>query len=309
LLAVVGYNTARFIVPIERTGRRLAASLRTAARVAVPASAWIGLNMAIAGGYSVGTMLLVNNYTGSSWRREGRWQYWFLEVFVQLVVVTGIVLSIPAVRRLERRAPWVFAMSLLAPLLVLRYGWIQWGDPYNFLFRTHTVAWFFVLGWAISQAHRRWQRVVMTAVAVAVVPGFFDRPQREWFIVAGLALLVWLPTVPVPAVIVRPTAALAAASMWIYLVHYQVWPPLDRALPREVAYVLTLSVGVAAWAAAGGIERRAAHALATLRSAPRRVDLDAKPRPSGPWRPRQDRPQLVPRLGSQQEAVTVGSSR
>ncbi len=302
LLAVVGYNVTRFLLPVDGGRARLLAALRTAARVGLPASAWIGANMAVAGGYSLGTLLLVNNYTGSSWRRDGRWQYWFFEVFVQLVVVTGVLLAVPAVRRLERRAPWWFAVALLAPLLVLRFGWVQWGDPYNHLFRTHTVAWFFVLGWAIGVAGRRWQRVVLAAVALTVVPGFFDRPQREWFVISGLLVLLWLPRVPLPRAAVPVVTTLAAASMWIFLVHWQVWPPLDRALPRELAYLLTLAVGIAVHAAWVGASRW------VRRSAPR-VDLHAHARAARSRRRGQVGAQLVPRPGAHQEPVGVVGGR
>jgi acyl-CoA synthetase (AMP-forming)/AMP-acid ligase II len=247
LLAVVGYNFARFQLACESSRERLRAGLRTTARVALPAVAWIGANMLIAGGYSLGTLALVNNYTGSSWRRDGRWQYWFFEVFVQLLLFTSLLLACPAVRRLERRIPFVFPLLLLMPLLMFRFRWWELGDDYNYLFRTHMVAWFFVLGWATQRADRVWQRLLTSGLTVAVVPHFFGRGQRELFIVIGLIALAWLPTVPVPRGLVRPMSAVASASMWIFLVHWQVWPPIDAALKREVAFAITIAVGVGAW--------------------------------------------------------------
>jgi len=247
LLAVVGYNFARFQLASESGRARLRAGLRTAARVAIPTVAWIGCNMLIAGGYSIGTLALVNNYTGSSWRRDGRWQYWFFEVFVQLLLIGSVLLAIPMVRRLERRIPFLFPLLLLMPLLMFRFRWWELGDDYNYLFRTHMVAWFFVLGWAVQRADRVWKRLLTSGLAILVVPHFFGRGQRELFIVVGLIALAWLPTVPVPRVLVRPIGTVASASMWIFLVHWQVWPPIDAVLKREVAFVLTIAVGVAAW--------------------------------------------------------------
>lgn len=247
LLAVVGYNFARFQLASDSGRARLRAGLRTAARVAIPTSLWIGSNMVIAGGYSLGAVALVNNYTGSSYRREGRWQYWFFEVFVQLLLITSVLVAIPAVRRFERRLPFLFPLLLLAPALMFRFRWWELGDHYNYLFRTHTVAWFFVLGWATQRADRAWKRLLLSALSILVVPDFFGRSQRELFIVVGLIALAWLPSVPVPRKLVRPISALAAASMWIFLVHWQVWPPIDAVLKREIAFVLTIAVGVSVW--------------------------------------------------------------
>ena len=247
LLAVVGYNFARFQLAHETGRDRLRSGLRTAARVAIPTSMWIGFNMVIAGGYSLGALTLTNNYAGSSWRREGRWQYWFFEVFVQTLLLASLLMAVPAVRRLERRIPFLFALMLLAPLLVFRFRWWDVGDHYNYLFRTHTVAWFFVLGWAIQRASGTWQRLLVSGLGIAIVPHFFGRGQRETFIVLGLVLLVWLPSLPVPRALHRPISCLASASMWIFLVHWQVWPPLDAVLKREAAFALTLTIGVAAW--------------------------------------------------------------
>lgn len=260
LLAVAGYNFARFQLSVTDGRQRLRSGLRTVVRFGGPAAIWIALNMVLTGRYSLGSALLVNNYTGSSWRREGRWEYWFFEVLVQIVVVVSLLLAVPAVRRAERRAPFAFALALLMPLLVFRFGWWQLGDQYNYLFRTHTVAWFFVLGWLASLARRSAQRWLVSALLLVAVPTFFDRPQREWFILVGLLVLVWVPMLPLPRVLHRPIGTIAAASMWIFLLHWQVWPPLDAVLIREVAYVLTLAVGVSAWAVVRLVPRATAAA-------------------------------------------------
>jgi hypothetical protein len=124
---------------------------------------------------------------------------------------------------------------------------LELGDDYNYLFRTHTVAWFFVLGWAVRRAERVWQRALVTMLTLAVVPGFFDRPQRDAFVVSGVVLLIWLRALPLPRVLHRPIGTVAAASMWIFLVHWQVWPPLTDVFRLEVAFVLTIAIGVAVW--------------------------------------------------------------
>jgi hypothetical protein len=63
-------------------------------------------------------------------------------------------------------------------------------------------------------------------------------------------VLLWRRDVPWPRWLRRPVTVLAAASMWILITHFTFWPPLDAALEREVAYVLTIAAGIAAWVAA-----------------------------------------------------------
>ena len=246
LLAVVGYNVSRFLLPIESTAERVRAGVRTVARAAVPTVVWVAVGMVVFGAYSVGTLLLVNNYVGPPGHRDDHWHFWFIEVFAQLVLLTTAVVAVPAVRRQERAHPYLFPFVLLLGALALRLEWAQMGDWYNLRFRTHGIAWFFLLGWLIQRSTTTRRKLVTTAACLLTVPGFFDRPQREWFIVAALVLLLWLPQVPLPRPAVRPIVAIAAASMWILITHFTVWPLLVEHLPLAVAYVLTIATGIVA---------------------------------------------------------------
>jgi len=265
LLAVAGANVARFQLGARHPSRTRHA-LRSVARVAVPTSAWIGLQMAVVGGYSLGSLLLVNNYTGSSWRRDGRWQYWYLEALVQVMLVLAAAFAIPAVRRAERRYPFALPLALLVPALALRFEVVRWGDPYNALFRPHTIVWLFLLGWAIQRAHGAWRRLAVTAVALVSVPGFFDEPGRERVVLAGLLLLAWVPEVPVPRPLPRVLGALASASLATYLVHWQVWPVMLGWFQPWPALAATLAAGVGAWWCATATVRLVARAAAGVRA-------------------------------------------
>ena len=114
--------------------------------------------------------------------------------------------------------------------------------------RAHMVFWLFALGWAAATATSVRHRVLLSLVAVAAVPGFFDDPHRELLVLAGLLALFWVPAVRLPQVVARGVAGLAAASMWIYLLHWQVYPWFEDSLPW-LATALGLGVGVAGWRA------------------------------------------------------------
>ena len=46
---------------------------------------------------------------------------------------------------------------------------------------------------------RRPTKLLTTALCLLTIPGFFGRPEREWFIALGIVLLVWCREVPLPA--------------------------------------------------------------------------------------------------------------
>ncbi len=203
--------------------------------------------MALVGGYSIGAMLLVNNYTGDAARRGGRWEYWYFEVFVQVMIVVALVFAIPAVRRVERRGPFAFALAVLALTLVVRFDLVQIGGEYNEVFRTHTVACFVALGWCAQRAATNAQRILVTILAVVTTFGYFGQFDREWRVVLMIAALTWLPTVVLPRALVVVVTPIAAASMWIFLIHWQVWPLLTPWMHNGLAFWLTVGTGVGVW--------------------------------------------------------------
>ena len=101
------------------------------------------------------------------------------------------------------------------------------------------------IGWAAQVATRRDNASCLSAVVVGTLPGFMDDPVREATIAAGLLLVVWVRTVPVPRALVPATSVLASASLYIYLTHFEVYRATD--LPW-VNLVLSLGLGLAAWA-------------------------------------------------------------
>jgi hypothetical protein len=249
MLGVVGYNLARFMMPIDDTRERLRAGLRTIGRVAVPTVLWTAAFMLV-GQYTWTTLTLANNYIGPRSHEANHWHFWFIEVFVHLVAITTLLYAIPFVRRADVRWPYLFPLALLGATLTLRMEWADMGDWYNLRFRTHAVAWFLVLGWLVQRSSTWQQRIVTTVLCLATAPGVFQNPRREYFIALGLVLLVWVKELPLPRLVVRPVATIAAASMWIFISHFMIWPTLKSWFIIEVAYPLTLLVCLGVWWAA-----------------------------------------------------------
>lgn len=248
LLAVAGYNVARFQLAsaagIARSGRLW----KSALQIAIPAVLWIGAVGLVAGHYLPTTALLVNNFVPSDGRWNVQWQFWFLEAAVWILVVVGALLAIRPIDRLERRSPFVFALAIFAAALAVRFivvglhagGVERYAAPF--------VVWLFALGWVVARASTLRDRLIASVLTVVSVLGFFGDPLREGVIVVGVLALLWVPAIRLPRMMVPAVSTLAGASLFIYLTHWQVYPPFESSAPW-LGTVLSLAVGIGVWQA------------------------------------------------------------
>jgi acyl-CoA synthetase (AMP-forming)/AMP-acid ligase II len=243
LLAVVGYNLARFHVTSTPRRDRQRALLRSTARLALPSLAWIVLWFWLSDDYHVSNLLFLTSLVGPD-RLSPPWEYWFLEAVVQVMLVLVAVLGVPAVDRLERRWPFGFAVGLLGLGLLPRTGLVDLGPGPDAIQSAPAVLWLVALGWATAKASTVPQRVAVTAAAALAVPGFFGDPRREAVVLAGLTLLLWVPSVRLPRPLRAAAGLLAANSLYVYLTHWQVFPHLQDETPR-LALAASLVMGIA----------------------------------------------------------------
>jgi acyl-CoA synthetase (AMP-forming)/AMP-acid ligase II len=239
LLAVAGFNFARFQLGPAARLERLRGHAKSIARIAVPSLAWIASMVLLTDTYGVANVLLANSIVGpEAWTTE--WRFWFVEVLLYMLVGFALLSAVPRVDRAERSWPLAFPLALLGVGLLGRYGLLDLGVPH-----TRPVLWLFALGWAAARCSGPWQRAFVTALALATVPGFFGDVQREAVVAGGIVLLLWAPSVRLPAVAGRCFAVLASASLYVYLVHWQVYP-LMRDVPL-VGVVASIAAGLVYW--------------------------------------------------------------
>jgi acyl-CoA synthetase (AMP-forming)/AMP-acid ligase II len=237
LMAVAGFNFARFRLTDAGRAERARSQLRATARIAIPAMVWVALLLLFTDEYELRHMLLVNALvTDELWGN-----LWFIELLVYIGLALAAVLAIPAVDRAERRRPFAFALAVLAIGLLFRFGVVDLAIPY-----TMPVLWLFALGWAASRAELAWQRALVLGVAILSVPGYFESAERNGVILLGVALLLVVPRIRLPAALARVAAVLAGASLYIYLVHWETWPLFEGGygLPSLGA---SLAAGIALW--------------------------------------------------------------
>ena len=108
------------------------------------------------------------------------------------------------------------------------------------------VLWCIALGWWATTATSASRRVLVVVLAAVSMHGFFDDPQREAVITLGIALLVFVPQVPLPRFTAHAVRLVSAASFWIYVTHWQVYPPLEDSGHPWIALVASVMVGLGA---------------------------------------------------------------
>jgi acyl-CoA synthetase (AMP-forming)/AMP-acid ligase II len=230
LLAVAGFLFARYVLTAQATADRVRRTVRGAIGIAVPA-------VVVAAVMVIGFRSIHwSNLALVHWLvRPGDINiFWFVEALLLASAVTTALLAVPRVRAAYGADPWRTAMIALAVLLVPRYLVLALSDgPVRGL--PGTVAWLFVAGLAMAVADTRRRRLTTAVIAASATIGFFPSWERNLTIQIGLLLLAFLPTLPVPRLLVRPLGVLAAASLHIYLVQFQVFAFFDTPIVQFAA--------------------------------------------------------------------------
>lgn len=266
LVALSGYSMARFRLHSADPRQRAGGILRTAGRIAVPAVLWLALTTPFTSRYHWYSPLLATNIFGPhSWwadRWWNPWQMWFIEAVVYALVGVAALMAVPAVTRLDRRRPLVLPALVVAGGLTVRFRLIDLGGGPQVWYSAAAVAWLFGLGWAIARSDRIWPRVACSVIALACVPGWFGDPRREAVITVGLLALTWIPAVRLPRTLVRLLTPLAAASLFVYLTHFLVYPPIRDAGFPWLSMAVSVAVGLVVW----WLWERATHVLSRVAS-------------------------------------------
>jgi non-ribosomal peptide synthetase component E (peptide arylation enzyme) len=276
LLAVAGYHLARFALPTRGRRARTRRLLAGVAAVAVPSSLWIGGTALVTGDYDLSTALYLNGLLSGSdagWSLD--WQFWFLEAIVWGFLGVTALLAVPALDRWQRGSPFTAAAVVVGATLALRYATVGVHAAGVERYAVASVLFVLALGWAAAEARTTAQRLAVLAAAYAGLGGYFDDARRELIVVATVALLLWVRPLLLPVAAAWSVRVLAAASLWIYLTHWQVYPPIEAAGQPLLAVLASVAVGVAAHALHGRTVR-AVRAVRAVRDARRRRALPAE---------------------------------
>lgn len=255
LLGVAGFNFARFHLTTAERRARVRGVGRSILRVAVPSMLWIAFALALTGDYDLANVVLANSLFEQD-NSSYEWRYWFVEALVYFLTALAALLAVPLLDRAERRSPFGFALGLVGLGVIGRYD--PWGLAHLRFHLSPTVVFFlFALGWAAARARTASQRLLSTAVLLLTVPGLFPggQPLRTSIVVAGLALLIWVPVLPSVDLVNRVAGVLAGSSLYIYLTHFHVYPHVRDHSPT-LALLVSLGFGVAYGTLSARLTRR-----------------------------------------------------
>ena len=258
LFLVSGISLARFqLKAIEARGdaRTL---LRSLAAIVVPTLLYTALIQLVFDRLHWQSLLLVSNWFPAS--EVSLFNYWYIEVLVQMIVIIGLLLSIRRVRRVVVADPFrclIIAACALVALDVLINQFVF--DASALLHRVpqHFLA-VMVLGMAVHHADTTARKWVASAVAVLVVGeldlmavagvGWEAFTRYVDIALPAMLALIWFRSVPVPALVARAGAVIASSTLFIYLTHFQFQSVADHVSRHplfEVALALAGGVLVA----------------------------------------------------------------
>jgi acyl-CoA synthetase (AMP-forming)/AMP-acid ligase II len=244
LLVVAGYQLARFQLADPDRRRRARRVLGAAARIAVPALVVI-VSAHVLGGYYETRNLFLANWVFGQERLGPPWRFWFVEAIVVALVAVAALTASRRVAALDGRHPFRLPLALsVAAFVLFRLPILPLPVP-RMQGSALVVLHLFLLGWALARAATPAQRRVATVVAVAMIGTFSFNPARDGLTAAFVLLLLWRPVSRIPAVLVPLVQVLAAASLHIYVIH---WQALEVLWGHPVpAFLGSMALGLAYW--------------------------------------------------------------
>ncbi len=243
LLIIAGYQLVRFQFADPSRRQRVRGILRGLTRVVVPSLVVIVTAHLVGGYYETRNLFLANWVFGEA-ELGPPWRFWFIEALAVALVVTAALVAVPVVSRLEQRHQFGLPLALTGVAFLLRLPLFELPVP-RMQGSALVVLYLFLLGWTLARVETRRQRILMTVVVLGTVGTFSFNPVRDGLTILFVLLMLWKPITPVPAVAIPAIRVLAAASLYIYVIH---WQALEFLWGRPVlAFIGSLTVGVAYW--------------------------------------------------------------
>jgi amino acid adenylation domain-containing protein len=209
LFATAGWSFATYQLDAILQAGRMRHVLLMVASVAVPSALWTLANHAYKGHIYWESVLGVGYLFGFASLRG----YWFVEVLLHVLLLLTVVLALRPVRRVVARDPYAWAIGGASVLALLEAatrlkadsGWALLCEGFSF-----------VLAGAAIPLAGTWLRKlgILAFLVVQLSTGSFAA-----FPLAAIALVTTVNRIPLPVVVARLVAAIAAASLFIYLTH------------------------------------------------------------------------------------------
>ncbi len=241
LLLVAGYQLAAFAFALPSARDRVRRVARTCAAVAIPTSLISLVGVLITGTYGWSNVLLIEWL----WESQGStWLFWFIETYLLGMVVLTALSCVPSLWRLYARDGFVGALVMFGLMLVPRYG-MEIFDPAHLRHGPLGAMWLLAAGVLVRNAQQQAQKIVAWLLTAVAAWDMFETLWQWGYVLIGAALLLWVPQLPLPRWALRPVGLLAAASLYCYILQFDI---LARIANPWVGVVASLAAGMACWA-------------------------------------------------------------
>jgi non-ribosomal peptide synthetase component E (peptide arylation enzyme) len=269
LVMLAGYSVARFQLPeIIRSGsvRTLWGTIRF---VAVPTILVDAAVEIVTRRFELPSLLLISNYMDPSTIKG--YTFYFIEFYVQLLVLAALLFSIPRVREAFRQRQMISSLVLLGAIILIdRSIESVWSGDYNFHRTPWHYGWCFAMGMVMAAAQDLRSRLFVMALAIACVLTVWQFSSAAYYVGGGCALILFVRSIAVPAPVKIIVGEIAGASMFIYLSHYQIIRIVEVAFGEQkpwVALVLSVITGIIGAHVYVWIERKFLQRMATVQLA------------------------------------------
>jgi acyl-CoA synthetase (AMP-forming)/AMP-acid ligase II/acyl carrier protein len=220
LLAVVGFNLARFsLATTDRVTRlrRLGSTSARIAAISIPVLAFITWHYPQ---YTVAGFFDGRHVFGIPEHGHSELEYWFIFAVIYLQLFVLGLIAIPWVHRRSLTHPFIVPMALVFVGLVGRYQFFVHGIT---LPTPARVFWLVAIGWAIAEARTTRHRLVISAIVGLAIWGALESHAMELRTLVLVLALIWLPWLPSTRLVNRVAGWIAASTLAVYLTHWLVF--------------------------------------------------------------------------------------
>ena len=251
LVMLAGYSVARWQLPeIIRAGS-VKTLLRTIRHVAVPTVLMVAVLQVLTRRFEVTPLLLISNFLDPHDLKG--FLFYFMEFYIQLLLLAALLFSFPRVREWFRVRPMVSALVLFAVAVAIdRAIEHVWNGDYNYHRTPWHYGWPFALGIVLAFANDWRTRCLAMALSIVAALAVWGSTSAAFYVVGGCAMVLFIPAIVVPAPAKLIVAEIASASMFIYLSHYQMMSVVMKVFGHARPWLSLVSATVLGIALAHG---------------------------------------------------------
>jgi len=259
LMIVSGLSFAKFQLRAVERAQNIRPVFHLMLRLAIPVFLYTVIHQAVHGVLQLKSWLFIDNWLDPFPVKKFESPY-FIDLLLQVWLLAGLPLAIMGVRRFAVRNTYAYAIVFLAiawlASVIIPLIWdprrIWHAVPYMYV-------WMFAIGWCAAYSATNRQRVI-TSVALIALNLLDDycqigAPIAWYVVVAGLAI-TWYEEIParLPRPLVRILVGAAAASLFIYLTHFQfvsllkiAFAPFGKVPPAWLSIAVGMLGGYLVW--------------------------------------------------------------